>query len=410
MPPLVKKISLIFLLLAIAGLIGWGLYYFFRKSAAGPAGVSQTAGGGTIGKLPTAGERGGAPSGEDGGAERGGLPAGARPPAPGPSYFASAPVEQATTDAALYPSLSTDGNLRYHNGANGKFYRILADGKIQEMVDQVFYNVQKVTWAKGRDKAVLEYPDGAKIVYDFELKKQQATLPKHWEDFTFSPEANEIAAKSLGLAPENRYLVVSKDDGTGTQLIEPLGDNADKVIMDWSPSRQTVAFSKTGNPQGAERREILFIGLHGENFKSAIVEGLDFQSQWSPTGKKLLYSVDSARSDFKPELWIINAYGDEIGSGRQMLQLNTWANKCAFADDSTVYCAVPRDLPRGAGMAPEAAADSYDDLYKIDVRTGLRSNVTLGRDFRFSSILYDSKHNKIFFTDRGQTGVFEIKM
>jgi hypothetical protein len=48
------------------------------------------------------------------------------------------------------------------------------------------------------------------------------------------------------------------------QAIQELGDNADKVTVNWSPSRQTVAFSQTGNPAGGEQRQILLIGMHQE--------------------------------------------------------------------------------------------------------------------------------------------------
>jgi hypothetical protein len=277
------------------------------------------------------------------------------------------------------------------------------------LTDQQFYNVQKVTWAKTTDKAVLEYPDGSKIVYDFNLKKQ-TTLPKHWEDFSFSGDGTQIAAKSLGLAPENRWLVTTKDDGSGTTLIEPLGENADRVTVDWSPSRQTVAFSQTGQALGTDRREVLFVGLNGENFKSAVVEGLDFVPQWSPTGQKLLYSVDSARSDFKPELWIVNAYGDNIGSGRQNLNIATWADKCSFGSDDLLFCAVPRDLPQGAGMAPDVAKDSYDDLYKIDLKTGTKVPIPLDQDYHLSNLSYDAVKNTVYFTDQSRTGIFEAKL
>ena len=198
------------------------------------------------------------------------------------------------------------------------------------------------------------------------------------------------------------------DDGTGTKMIEPLGENADKVTMNWSPSRQTVAFSQTGEPQGADRREVLLIGLNGENLKSIIVEGLDFQSQWSPTGQKLLYSVDSARSEYKPELWIVNSYGDNIGTGRQMLKVNTWANKCTFTGDSEVICGVPRELPEGAGMSPAIAADTPDDLYRIDLRTGIKTPISLDKNYTIDSISYNPATKKIIFSDHHLTGAFEV--
>lgn len=408
-----KRILMIVGLLLVTFLIGFALFSMFKKTEiTGNEGNQPTTGTSTSGNLPSSGNRtstgstgteGENPSGE-------GLPTSNIIINPGSNNYYRPPlVKQIVEEYTLFPSVSNVGATRFHNAADGKFYTLDKEGKPKLLSDQVFYNVKNVVWAKSADKAVIEYPDSSKIIYNFESKKQ-TTLPKHWEDFSFSPDSKQVAAKSLGLAPENRWLVTVNDDGTGTQLVEPLGQNADKVTMSWSPSRQTVAFSQTGNPQGADRREILFLGLNGENFKSMIVEGLNFEPQWSPTGKKLIYSVDSARSDFKPELWVVNSYGDTIGSGRQMLQINTWASKCAFTDDNTVVCGVPRDLPQGAGMSPAIAADTPDDLFKIDLKTGIKTPIALDKDYTISNISYDSVNRKVIFTDNHLSGAFEVSL
>lgn len=400
-------------LLTVAALIGFGLYYMFKKTQGG--GVTPTPSETGAGLLPSAGERTSTPEGQEilpTELQRGGITS----PLPIPQvnnggYYQTEAVKQIVDQSVTYPSLSQgSGGLRYYNNSDGKFYHLTTDGQIKALSDQTFYNVNKVTWAAKNDKAVLEYPDNSKIIYNFE-KQKQTTLPKHWSDFSFSPDSSQLAAKSIGLAPENRWLVTVNDDGTGTNLIEPMGENADKVQINWSPSQQTVGFSQTGEPLGSERQEILFVGLNHENFKSAIVEGRGFDPQWSPTGQKLLYSVYSSRSDFKPELWITDSYGDSIGNNRQLLQLNTWADKCSFSDDSTVFCAVPRDLPQGAGILPEVAANSNDDMYKIDLKTGLKTSIPLdGKDYNIKNITYDKNKNKLYFTNGEQSGVFEIKL
>lgn len=400
-----KKILLIVGLLIVAVLIGYGFYRLFQSTnplQRGP-GISSS----PTGTLPLAGDRPLITS-TPGGAT--GLPtANFIPSISENNYYQTQPVNRLTDDYVISPSLNNSGSVRYHNAADGKFYRIQSDGSIKALSDQIFYNVKNITWGKTKDIAVLEYPDNSKIVYNFETQKQ-VTLPKHWEEFSFSSDSEEIAAKSIGLSPENRWLVTVKNDGTGTKTIEPMGNNADKVQIDWSPSRQVVAFSQTGQPLGAERREILMVGLNGENFKSTVVEGVGFEPQWSPTGKKLLYSVYSSRSEYKPELWVVNAYGDEIGSNRQTLKINTWAHKCSFSDDSYLYCAVPKNLPSGAGMAPTLADGVYDDLYRVDLRTGGRTPINLGGDYQIENISFDNTGRKILFTDKFQSGIFEVKL
>jgi hypothetical protein len=92
-----------------------------------------------------------------------------------------------------------------------------------------------------------------------------------------------------------------------------------------------------------------------------------------------------------------------------MLKINTWAEKCAFANETTLYCAVPRSLPAGAGMSPESFS-SYDDMYKIDTKTGLKTNIALGDDYTINNITFDKTKNKLYFTDSNQSGIFEIKI
>lgn len=412
MSPLVKRILLIIALLIAAGLIGYAIYYvgFGRKAPPiTPGEVGPTPVGGN--QFPSSGGRTTTATGQPttGNVPSTGVGAPSNIPSQGGVFYRPTAVTQLTSSTPSFLSISTGGATRFHDLTNGKFYRLLPDGTVKTLSDQVFYNVQNVTWAPNSNKAVIEYPDGFKTIYNFDTQKQ-ITLPQHWTDFSFSADGSQIVAKSLGLAPENRWLITTNDDGTGTKLIEPLGENADDVTVSWSPSRQTVAFSQTGDPIGLDRRQVLLIGLNGENFKPVTVEGLDFMPQWSPTGKRLLYSVDSARSNFKPELWVTDAYGDSIDNNRQSLKINTWANKCAFGgDDSTLFCAVPRDLPSGAGLSPDLASTVPDDVFKIDLKTGARSSVSLGTgvDYRITSLSYDKSGNRLIFTDLVHPGAYQ---
>lgn len=409
MSPTLKKALLSLLLLVVAILIGFGLYYAFNKirTTGGPTTTPNNTGSG--GTLPGSGTRtsttGGTGSGGTTGPGR--LPGSQTNVLPEQGTYKPDVVTKITDDSASYSSLGTNGQFRYQSTSDGKFYRLNTDGSVTALSDQVFYNVNKVTWAPNKNTAVLEYPDSSKIIYNFDTQKQ-VSVPKHWQEFSFAPDGAQIAAKSIGLSPENRFLITVNDDGTGTRLIEPMGENGSKVTVAWSPSRQTVALSQTGEPLGLDRREVLFVGLNGENFKSTVVEGLDFMPAWSPTGKQLLYSIDSARQGFRPELWVVDAYGETIGGNRRSLQINTWANKCTFADDNTLYCAVPRSLPEGAGMAPEIAAGIPDDVYKIDLKTGVRSSIPVDKEYQITNLSYNTKDNALYFTDANQNGIFKI--
>ena len=302
------------------------------------------------------------------------------------------------------------GGVQFYNDVDGQFYRVGADGDAEELSEEVFFNVQNVTWANGSNQAVLEYPDGSNIVYNFDTDTQ-VTLPRHWEDFSFSDRGDRLAAKSIGISTDNRWLVTTNPDGSSIKLVEPLGENADKVTIDWSPNNQIVGFSRTGQALGADREEILFVGLNGENFRSMNVEGRGFQSEWSQSGNRLLYSVYSARTNFKPEIWVVDATPSTIGNNRRSLQINTWAEKCNFADDRFIYCGVPKDLQTGAGFAPGLAQGTEDRLVRIDTRTGSQTEIDLGNDAHtIDDIFVDEGTNTLYFTDKNQAGLFNVSL
>lgn len=321
---------------------------------------------------------------------------------PEPAKIAvDSPISNATSDLT--------GESKFYNQTDGKFYRLNKDGQVEAMSDKVFFNVQNVIWSPVKNESIMEYPDGSNIYYNFDTQKQ-ASLPKHWENFSFSNLGDKIAAKSISLAPENRWLVTADPDGKNITAIEPLGDYQDQVIVDWSPNKQIVAFSTTGEPLGDDRQQVLLVGLHGENYQALVVEGRGFQPSWSKTGTKLLYSIYSARNDFKPELWVVNSSVDKIGTDRKLLGVNTWAEKCTFSDDRFVYCGVPVELRSGAGFVPKVADYTPDDIYKIDIQTGIKTIIPTDNSHVIETIFLSEDGKTLYFTDKNKIGLFNIPL
>ena len=300
------------------------------------------------------------------------------------------------------------GDIQYYDPFDGKFYTVSEDGTIRPLSNKVFHNVQQVTWSKNSDKAVLEYPDGSNIVYDFN-KQQQVTLPKHWQEFDFSPDSNQLVMKSLGMDVDNYFLAVANSDGTGSRVIEFIGENYKKVYPSWSPNNQVVALYAEGLDY--DRQTVYFIGLNNENFKSMTIPGRGFQFQWSPQGDRLLYSVYSSDNEMKPMLWIADASGSQIGENRQRLNLQTWANKCTFANGEEIYCAVPTSLDYGAGLMPALADQTPDYIYKINTKNGARQLVAIpDSNITVSSIMISPDKSKLFLVDKNTGSIRQIKL
>lgn len=406
-----KKVFLILGFLALVIGIGYLLWNFFFKPAAVTPIATTTPG--TIGGLPTPGI-----STSTGGIIGAGgiLPGGITIPAEVPteggvSAIATGGVTRTraiTTSPTLGSTLTGDGKVQYYNQNDGKFYRLDDKGNLITLSDRVFFGVDDVVWAPDKNQAIIEYPDGNKILYNFQ-NGSQVTLPAHWQDFSFSPDSNQIISKSLGLDVENRWLVVSNNDGSEAVALENIGANDKTVQVGWSPNRQIVATYTQG--LDFNRQEVFFVGLNGENFKSTIVEGRGFQSQWSTTGDKLLYSVYSTATDLNPQLWIVGGSGDNIGQGRQSINLNTWAEKCTFASNNEVYCAVPQTLEKGSGLFPELADKSHDNLYKINLTTGTQELIAIPDGvYNISDVMVPADKSDLYFTDKTTGQIYQIDL
>jgi Tol biopolymer transport system component len=389
-----KKIIFIVFFVTFTIGTGYALYYFFFKPLPSPdadmSGITAT----YPGAFSEAGDR--LTTGSA-------VPPGASPlpiatTIPG-STIASAESDLLRSQVTQSLSLNKQGLTRFYNPLDGRFYTLDSDGEDVRLSNRQFLNVSDISWSSISNQAILEFPDGSNIYYNFD-EDRQVNLPTHWEDFAFSPVEDKITAKSMGLDERNRFLVVADANGNEATAMYELGANADRVIPSWSPNNSVIGFSKTGDPQPDGGEEILLLGRNHEIFKPLKVAGKGFLPSWSPTGKQLLYSIYHERDNYKPMLWISEASGPNIGQNRRRLNINTWADKCVWSDEQTLYCAVPVSLPDGAGWDREKFNATSDDMYKIDLKTGVAQKINkspLARPINNPQLTPDK--NQIIYTD-----------
>jgi hypothetical protein len=322
-------------------------------------------------------------------------------------------INPVSNDSAQGAALSSDGqNTLFYDAKDGKFYQIDKNGSKITLSDQAFHNVSNVDWSPNKDKAIIEYPDGFKIMYDFKNQKQY-TLPNNWEDFSWNQRGDQIVFKATSQYSENNWLAIANPDGTGAKPIENMGDNGDKVTVSWSPNNQVIAFSATGQARSAWQQEILLIGQNGENFKSLIIDGRGFEDQWNPRGDSIAYSVYSADSGYKPTLYLVKAQGDEIGNDKIDTGLNTWSHKCAYnSSGSYLYCAVPKNMPEGSGMVSDLATNLQDNFYKIDASTGEKTFLAEGAmgDYDVAQLFISGNEDTLYFIDKNTGTIRYIKL
>lgn len=401
-----KKILIVTGFIASVAVIGTILYFMFLAPGVQTtpvAGVTNTSDG--TGGLPTAGL--GQPTVE--------TPDG-QVVLPEASEVAHGGLTQTTmlTSAAVNDvTLSSDGqSMNYYDPNDNRFYTIGNDGSVSKLSNKQFPDVENAAWNQNGSKAVIEFPDGSNVVYDF-TNETQVTLPQHWEDFEFSPNQDQIIAKSLPTDVDSRMLVVANDDGSGAIAVQALGENADKVQVSPSPTDQVIAFSDTAGDQNSFGQKMIYpIGKNQENFKGVTVDGLGFESLWSPRGDVLLYSVYSSSSDYKPLLWVVDGTINSIGENRRSIGLNTWMDKCVFSENNVIYCAVPQSLESNAGLQRALYEANPDDVYKIDLATGRSSMIARpSENMAMENLQVTDDGSLLYFTNvtDGRLGYIRLK-
>ncbi len=307
-------------------------------------------------------------------------------------------------------------DIAFYDPFDGYFYRLSADGENKTLLtDEKFFTVSSVSWSPNKDRAVIEYPDGSNILYDF-ANRQKATLPKEVVDPEFSAQGDSLAFKLETDTPEDNWLIITDKDGNNAKFVEPIGDKGDKIDVVFSPDEQVVALFR--EPTGIGSSEVYPLGQSGENFKSISVDGLKFKGIYSPDGERLLYSVISTDDGYIPTLWVVDGRGANIGRNKYNLNVNTWIEKCTFSNNSSVaYCAVPSDLPEGAGFSNPNLLETTDFIYRIDLDTGIKKLLAKpvdasGEDVSLtaSSIWIDKTEQTLFIWDAQTGGVYKIEL
>ena len=323
-------------------------------------------------------------------------------------------VSQVGTAPVVGLSKNNSG-VNFYDQAKQQFFRINANGQVELLSDKLFYGVSGVTWSNSGDKAIIEYPDGMNVLYNFKDQKQ-TTIPQEMQEFSFNKQGDAIAAKWFSDAsqnnPDNNWIVAAKDDGSGLALVEKLGDQSYSTQIAISPDNQVAALHEKSIDN--LRQMVYPIGFNGESLQAFEVAGSGFTSQWSPNGNSLVYSVYNSQTDYLPNLWVTSGKTGEMGQIKVSLNLNTWPDKCTYADESTMFCAVPQGLPRGAGIYPEISYQYPDNFYRVDLGSGVKTLLAspVGSEGAYSgyNLTVSPDGTMLYFMDRNSSTLQSIRL
>lgn len=407
-----QRILVIAMFLGAAILFAFFLYWFFFRPFFAPETPTQGGATTTPGQLQTSGEAGVRPISTSTLGQLASSISATSSETATVSPVANGGLTQAEAfvkNPAYFPAMTSNGQINYFNAADGKFYRISTNGDLLLLSDQTFFGAKDVSWDGNGGRAAIEFADGSNIVYDFDTKKQ-IVLPSHWSELKFTQNGENLGFKNMAYDVENRYLAVSKYDGSQPKIIESIGKNAYKVQVNWSPNNQVVAQYVDG--KDTSRSEVYFVGQNKENFRSMIVDGRGFEGKWSPSGNQMLYSVYDPDNDYKPRLWVSMSSGENIGASRIPLPLETFVDKCAFANERYVLCGAPDTMPSGSGLDRTEADQATDNLWLVDLASGDAQMIARPQGARtIGQIMYTANDPaKIFFSEKNNNRIYQINL
>jgi len=262
-------------------------------------------------------------------------------------------------------SLNKEGDrVVYYDKETGQVFRISFDGKIWERISDVnLKGITNITWAPTRDKVLVEYNDGKtrqKYIYDYVSGKKHS-LSSRMGQVVFSPDGQKILYH-YWYPQQGSNVAVAKYDGSNWFSLFP--SEMTGLQLAW-PKIDTVTFiAPEGDFYGAT---VYFIKLESPyNLKEIMDEKYSIETNWSPSGNKLLYSYKDSKDETNKGLYIRDFSTDtEIN-----LNFTLPPGNCAWARNETaLYCAqetknllniIPQDYQKKLSLLG-------DSFWKIDL-------------------------------------------
>ncbi len=237
---------------------------------------------------------------------------------------------------------SNKGGVLYYEKNTGKIFEVNTDDKTEQVVsDKTFSDLNSVIWSPNRKETLnfLNPPSGSSLKYYSLSTSSSVDLGSNIQSAAFSPDGNLVAYYYFDESTQDGKIMMTQPNGLYQKKI--LNTRLKDVSITW-PSKDNMAIRT-----GAD----VFLLTEGGSLTKLIEGGLGFEEKWSPSGKKLLFSVFSGDTQNPSTLlWLKDVESkEEIPS-----ELIGSANQCVWSiDDIHIFCSIPD-------------SSSADVIYKIN--------------------------------------------
>lgn len=279
---------------------------------------------------------------------------------------------------------------------NGNLYRINFDGQEKNRISNTtIIGVYQVRWSPDKSKIFITYENNDRIknlVFDLaSIPSASSILPSNISSASWSPDS-----KTLRLLEKRSHdvgFITTSATGKNIkhQFTIPL---ADLVIL---PSNGASIFF-TEAPSGLVQGPLFQLNSVNGSFKE-ILNGFGLGAIISQDENWALISATNEKGSLLPLTRVTIKNNSKI----IIPNILTLAEKCAFANNETIFCGIPQTIPKKSIMPDsyyKGDASLTDHLVKINTQTlETTSYEDVVSGFDMQDIFTDERGENVFFRD-----------
>lgn len=299
----------------------------------------------------------------------------------------------------------SSGSIKYYLKQNGWVVSSLPDGSSATTISNTTISgIQQVVWSPSTTNVILFLQDGTKELYNYS---------------THQPTFLKNGVSAVGFSPDGGSVVFYDNTDPATPAIDILNLSSMNQQQISSNIFLEPAFSWKGNnlfvesvtPNLYRRPKNLDVYNTSTQKWSNVFNGVyGFGDKISPDGNTILYSQTQVYGQ-NLDLFVHSA----TTGGERDLQVATIPEKCAFASNTLVYCAVPDSWPSFPQLPEDYNSGSIqttDSFWAIDLTTGqkfelLKSSAT---SEKFNADNLVAAGNYLVFTNNYNGLLYALKV
>lgn len=309
-----------------------------------------------------------------------------------------------TDFSVVSPSLNKEENkILYYKKDGGNLYSSDFSGQKQEKISNLtIVGILEALWSPARDRAAVFYLDQETLKGFLHIGTSSvAILPQNLKSFSWSPDGKSL---SYLIFKDDRLNLVSGDSAAkniknifSTPVLDAQISwvSADKIAMQTAPS-------------GAAEGFIFLYSRASGSFQKILGAIFGLTSLWSPDSSRILISsTNSAGRNLRL------AVTDTSGKILFNSNLATLPEKCTWADNKEIYCALPRDISTENIWPDEylrGEVNTTDSLVKVNIEKKEIEGIFTEEGFDVSSLILSKDKNYLFFINRVDGTLWSLKI